>query len=374
MGRFGMRDGEEDGSMSNLDEALERFLLVDLEYAGGFANHGPMAAEALESIGHQSLIPAFVDSYAPRLPLAGSGRALRPDEREAARGNPARRADWTAHFEAALESGDWKAVALPAVHDLLPGLAAAAGHGLLRTFHAMRALEREDNGVRRQELARGLAYWSSKFQRLPGEPGRAAEGTGSTTGEGAGDPGRWLAGIPVLAGKYASTATFEDALRRLEGDGAFLEAIERIPLPDARDVDAFLAATCRAAAGLYLAHSGSRIAYVHAVTIPSAMRWLAPRLDPEDARRGAGFAFQAVAAFHAVMGETPTRESVDDDVRRTAESWDEIRYRAACSLEEHAVKLAEACWREDRRTPDPVFRLAAADAALRLEGNPNAAR
>lgn len=360
--------------MSNLDEALERFQIVELEYAGGFANHGPMAVEALESIGHQALIPAFVQSYAPRLPLARPGRVLRPEEREAARGDPARRADWTAYFETALEGGDWKAVALPAIHDLLPGLVAAAGHGLLRTFHAMRALEREDNGIRRRELARGLAYWSAKVQRLPGEPGRSAARDGAMPGESGFDPNRWLAEIPVLAGSGSSAATFEEALRRLDGHDAFREAIERMPLPDARDVDAFLAATCRAAAGLYLAHAGARIAYVHAVTIPSAMRWLAARLDPEDARRGAGFALQAVAAFHAVMGETATRDSVDDDVRRTAESWDEIRYRAACSLEEHAVKLAEACWREDRRMADPVFRLAAADAALRLEGNPNAAR
>ena len=46
--------------MSNLDEALERFHLVGFEYAGGFANHGPMGAEALESLGHQALIPAFL--------------------------------------------------------------------------------------------------------------------------------------------------------------------------------------------------------------------------------------------------------------------------------------------------------------------------
>ena len=47
--------------MSNFDEALERFHRADFEYSGGLASHGPMAAEALESLGHQALIPAFLD-------------------------------------------------------------------------------------------------------------------------------------------------------------------------------------------------------------------------------------------------------------------------------------------------------------------------
>ncbi len=53
---------------------------------------------------------------------------------------------------------------------------------------------------------------------------------------------------------------------------------------------------------------------------------------------------------------------------RIAENPAEIRYRAACSLDDHAVKLAEACLREDALSPDPALRLAAADAALHLGG------
>lgn len=360
--------------MSNLDEALERFLLVDFEYAGGFANHGPMAVEALESIGHQALIPAFVDSYAPRLPLVRTGRSLRPEERVAALGRPERAVDWAADFEEALSSGDWRSVAIPTVAELLPGLFAAAGHGLLRAVHAMRALEREDNSIRRRELARGLAYWSARFRRLPGEPGVHAGRGGSDAAAVASDPGTFLQAMARLEVRPGSRETFDEAVRHLDGHAAFRAAIEGMALPYETDVDAFLAATCRAAAGLYIAHPDARIAYVHAVTIPSAMRWLAARLSPAAARRGAGYALQAVAALHAVMGGTPARADVDEEVARASESWDEIRYRAACSLDEHAVKLAEACWREDRLGPDPILRLAAADAALRLVGNPNAAR
>ncbi len=359
--------------MADLDDAYERFLLVDFEYGAGFANHGPMAVEALESIGHPALIPAFVDSYAPRILAAPTGRIPSQDELAGALGQPERAADWAVHFEAQLARGDWREVALPAIHGLLPGLAAAAGHGLLRTVHALRALERDDNPIRRRELARGLAYWSANFRRLPGEPG-CSTGSDGRGGDASSDPGTLLHALEQVPDCDRSPETFVESLGRLDALGAFRAAIEAFPRPAAAAVDEFLGRLVRAAAGLYIAHPTARIAYVHAVTIPSAVRWLAPRLEPEDASRAAGFALQAVAAFHALFGATPAREQVDDEVARVAGSWDEIRYRAACSLEEHAVKLAEACWREDRLGPDPRLRFAAADAALRLEGNSNAAR
>ena len=92
--------------MSNFDEALERLHLVDLEYAGGLANHGPMGVEALEALGHQALIPAFMDLYVPRLPVAVPGTPM--DERacEDALGRIERRGDWVATWEARLERGD----------------------------------------------------------------------------------------------------------------------------------------------------------------------------------------------------------------------------------------------------------------------------
>ena len=359
--------------MTNLDDAYERFLLVDFEYGEGFANHGPMAAEALESIGHPALIPAFVDSYAPRILTAPTGRSPSQDELAAALGQPGRAADWAAHFDAQLASGDWREVALPAIRTLLPGLAAAAGHGLLRTVHALRALERADNPIRRRELARGLAYWSANFRRLPGEPGCSAHAGGSG-GDAPSDPEVLLHALVPIADCGRSAETFVESMGRLDASAAFRAAIEAFPLPTGAAVDGLLSRLVRVAAGLYVAHPDARIAYVHAVTIPSAVHWLAPHLGPTDASRAAGFALQTVAAFHALFGATSTREHVDDEVARVAGSWDEIRYRAACSLEEHAVKLAEACWREDRLDPDPLLRFAAADAALRLEGNPNAGR
>ncbi len=348
--------------MSNLDEALERFALGDLEYGGGLANHGPMAAEALESLGHAALIPALLDVYAPRLAPAEKGSPLSESEAESALGRIERRADWVATFEARLAEGDWRAVVAGVLPDRLPGLFAGAGHGLLRTAHAVRALERQDDPLRRGELARGLAYWSARYQSLPGLPGSLSPQPGGSL-EG------FFAELPCLESAPARDELFFVAARRLEGLPSFARAIDRMPRPEAGRVESFLVTAARLGAGLYRAHPEARIAYVHAVTLPVGLLDLLPHLDEEQQVVAALFAVQAVAALHALHGARGEAVPADDEVASTAESWDEIRYRAACSIQEHAIKMVDACLRLDRLAPDPIHRLVAADAALRLEGS-----
>jgi Questin oxidase-like len=361
--------------LTNLDEALERFHLADLEYGGGLANHGPMGAEALESLGHQALIPAFVDLYVPRLPPAETGDVMSESEADSALGRIERRSDWVASFEVRLAAGDWRVVLSEVLPDLLPGLFAAAGHGFLRTVHAVRMLEREDSPLRRRELARGLAYWCARYQRLPGLPGSLADRDADSNA----DPDfrqsldDFFEGLPCVDEAQVRVGFFFESVRRLDSVAAFSRAIEAMSPPRDAGADAFLAALCRKSAALYCAHPEARIAYVHAVTLPAAMRDLLDYLEPAGGHRGlaALYALQSVAALHAIHGDreksVPLETAFDDEVRETAENWDEIRYRAACSIQEHAIKMTEACMRSDRMDPDPIFRLAAAEAALRLE-------
>jgi hypothetical protein len=252
---------------------------------------------------------------------------------------------------------------------LRPGLFAGAGHGLLRTAHAVRCLEREDSPLRRRELARGLAYWSARYQTLPGSPGSLGHGSEATLDD-------FFAELPRIAEPATRVGFFFDRVRRLETSAAFARAINGMPRPAAQLVDGFLARLCRRAAGLYCAHPEARIVYVHAVTLPSAMRGLLPYFEDSERAEAALAVVQAVAALHAIHGERDPIEtaapqsdsSIDEEILRMAESWDEIRYRAATSIQEHAIKMVEACLRADRLDPDPIYRIAAADAALRLEG------
>ena len=183
--------------MTDYDEALTRFHQGELEYLGGLANHGPMAADALRALGHPTLIPAWVDRYAARVPPRSPGSAIPDAERASALGVADRGMDWVATFEEMLAEEAWTEVLAREIRPLLGGAFAAATHGILRTAHAVRGLEDEDKPGRRLELAMGLGYWASRHQGLPGVPGERAE-----AGFG---PARALAEIPAEGQNAAPT-------------------------------------------------------------------------------------------------------------------------------------------------------------------------
>lgn len=345
---------------SDLDAALARFQQADLEWGGGLANHGPMAAEALCALGHSALIDGLVDVYAPRVPPLRVGEPIPVSERLAARGDPARLPDWVATFDGEIVRRPWRELLARELPSLLPGLFAGAAHGLLRVAHGVRAVERRDTPVRRRELALGLAYWAGRYQELPGVPSAHPV------------PGRdvdaCFDAAPRVAPDARRPGLFFEAVRVLDELPEFARVVEGFDPGDA-DLSTAIHRICRRSARLYLANPGQRVAYVHCVTAPSCLRLLAPYLDPADARRAVGYALQAALALHAVSAgveEAATLELPEQTVRLAGDEA-EIRYRAACSIDEHAVKLAEACLREQAVQADPVFLLAAADAAIHLD-------
>jgi hypothetical protein len=176
-----------------------------------------------------------------------------------------------------------------------------------------------------------------------------------------------VVGWPRVAEAASRVGFLSDSVRRLDSFPGFAEAIERLALPERAGLDEFLSALCLAAASLYLDHVDARIVYVHAVTIPSAARLIAPFLSDTAACLLAASVLQATMAIHSIYGEKTSRVESDEEVDRISGNWDEIRYHAACSLEEHAIKMVEACWREYRIREDPIFLQAAADAALKID-------
>jgi hypothetical protein len=352
--------------LTELDEALERFQMCAMEYSGGLANHGPMAAEALLALRHPALIPGLVDIYAARLPDFEPGEPMRRDIALAALGEATREGDWVATFEAELAAEPWRDVVGRWLPSLIPGLFAAALHGLLRTAHAIRALERHaaEGGkargtvLRLRELAFGLAYWASRFQTLPGQPGTSPEpGCG---------PAEVLDAIPAARSKSDGAMLFSDVVQVLDGDEAFAAALARLDL-GALSASDFVSELCTKVAELYLAHPESRIAYAHALTGPHALRTLLPLLDDWLQPKALAAVLQSAAAMHACFqqeGATPPEP--DEELQRVAADEAEARYRAAISLEEHAIKLTAACLEENAIRPDPLLRMAAADASLRI--------
>ncbi len=311
--------------MSELDDALERLHLCGFEYADAVPNYGSVAAEALESLGHAALISGLLDVYAPRLPVLVEGRPLRDDERPGARGRFEHVADWLASYEQALGSSPWREVLVEAAEQVVeasrdPAASGPALHGLIRVGHAVRSLSRDDNPLRRRELAFALAYWTAR--RGPGHP--------------AAEDDEWPA-------RYGPVPQHAEALGH------------------------WLSKVCLSGAERYLSSREHRVTFALGVMAPSAFRFLLPHLPAQLSQPILiGLLASLEASVPRPVRERKSDEPEDREVERCAESPNEIRYRAACSIQEHAIMMAEACLREDAIAPDATLRRAAADAALRL--------
>lgn len=308
--------------MSELDQALERLHLCAFEYAEAIPNYGPMAVEALESLGHPALIPGLIDVYVARLPALVEGLPLRAEEREGALGQMERAADWLAHYEQALVGAPWSRVLAEAFAPGGDGLGAfrIGLHGLVRVGHAVRSLSREDSLARRRELAFALAYAAARCEPWGGTP----------------KPNEWV-------GRVQAVAENEHAIGEL------------------------LSAVCLRGAECYLADVGNRLQRSFGVVAPGALRFLIPHLPEPETKRVLASLISQVGDLQRVREGTGVAEEAEDlEVARCAKSKSEIRYRAACSVHEHAIVMAEACLREEARKPSTALLRAAADAALRL--------
>jgi len=155
-----------------LDEGLSRLAATGPEYRGGLSNHGPMAAEALVRLGRADAVEPWLDGYLKRLdgPPRPADRITDATWRDAL-GQLNRVADWEVYLRAELAQEPWRDVLARWWPRLLPGVAAAATHGVIRTSHAARSLAaagEAGDAERRDELARGLAYWAASYLELPG--------------------------------------------------------------------------------------------------------------------------------------------------------------------------------------------------------------
>lgn len=149
-----------------LDAAFDRLGEWGFDDPDGYVNHGPMACEALDTLGR----PEEVDSWSrldsgtpPAVPVAPRRFVW-----EDALGDASRAGEWMGYFERAVGDDGWAPVLDAWLPRLLPGLGVALFHGAIRCAHAVRAVESADTPARRAELVRSLGYWASLFE--PGYP------------------------------------------------------------------------------------------------------------------------------------------------------------------------------------------------------------
>ncbi len=335
-------------------DALERLRDTGPEFDGFLANHGPMAAEALIRIGGADGVARWVDAYLPRLDDAPQAvRRIGDDDWREHLGDERLVGDWIALMRREAGERAWPDLLLRWWPRLLPGLAASATHGVIRTAHAVRSLraagERPDP-LLVDELAQGLALWAARYQPLPGAP-TLHGGLGAVEA---------AAGLPRLDPAVpAEGPGVSGRLRALHRVDGFPDALDRWSAPATPDeaLDDLVGAAARVLA----ARDDAPIAFCHAVTAPAAVRLVLPLL-PDGLRRASVAASWTVvggivAAFAAPRSGAESAPAEPDG--DPAALREELDGRAAEHGDEHVIKLTEAAGREYARTGDVTLLVAA---------------
>jgi hypothetical protein len=328
------------GGAVSLDELLEANADVLPERAGAGANHYPMAAEALEALGHPDAIEdawrTGAAAYAGSVP-----RVATITDVGAALGDYGRYGDWLDLFRAELAREPWRAVVARWTPRLASGVSAAVFHGVIRTAHAVRALQRSESDARRGELAVALAYWAARYAPLAAEAGGPELRTPLAELE-----PRWIdedEDVPFDA-VHARLGRAPIAPPVVLGDREALEELD---------------ALVREAAGVFLEMlvlERHRLWLLHTVTGPAAAAILVPELEPEGARALAAYSRQAVVALYVAFGAPCTPGA---HLRASTPDWSELTRRAAQSRSVHTIKLVEVLTRH-RDQDDALCRSVAA--------------
>jgi hypothetical protein len=341
-----------DRSYAPLDEAFGIIAPAAPELANGFSNHAPMAVEAMCALGRGDAALPWLERYRVGfVPCPAPADGITEATWREALGDPRRFADWFAFFEAELAEHPWRRVIDRWTARLAPGIVAAAMHGVLRTGHAVRAINLDETPARVRELAHGLAYWASEHQRLPSDRRARARVL----------PSEAIARVPMIPPeRRGDFGSLTGALGQLDAFTPFRTTLDAVdPAPDH---GAFLSDLTLTFARVYLANARdwlTTIAFIHTVTGPSAVRPMLGLLDAETARLALAHAWEAAAGLYATYG-TERRLPVVDAAPADP---DGLIDRALACGDEHAIKFTEVCLREHALRPDPAF-LAAAEHAI----------
>lgn len=338
-----------------IEVALEILKDTGPEFGQGFSNHGPMAAEAMITLGRSERVKHWTELYRKRLHAhpQPKERITEQNWREAL-GEHERVGDWVVYFRNELKEDSWKNAIGKWVPILAPGMMAGGTHGIIRTGHAVRNLTHAESELRLNELAEGLGYWASSFVRLPGVRQNAS---------GYLRPPAAIDKVPVVPkeelGRYK---TIEESMQALELLPTFSEVVNTIDVSG--NFSTLLSELTETTAACYLANAvtiGHAIAFIHSVTAPSMLRVLMPFVSPENHDEVLSYVWQTAMGLYAVSGQDGKFAGCAEQ----DESRDELIERAVRTNDEHAVKFAEACLREHSLNPKPIY-LAASSHASRL--------
>lgn len=331
-----------------LDEVYQRMRGTGPEFDGWLSNHGPMAADALLRLDRADIVDRWVDDYMWRLNDAPRPRwKIDESEWRGLLGDPSRLGDWLAFFTDAVREEPWTELLNRWWPRLLPGVAASATHGVIRTGHAVRALTEDQSPQRLGELAQALGYWAARWQPVPHHP--------RPTGDSSVDVA--LDGLPNITG----SAGFRARLADIADKADWGVAVGRLaPIGDPAEIPAALDRLVDAAVTRYHRWGhGSPIMLVHAATAPRAIALVLPVLPHDLWVPSYAAAWSAVAMVATAYRPTTFKPESDTTAPPGLE---EVIDRTVITKDEHAIKFTEVAL-ESHRRGNPTALLSANHAA-----------
>ncbi|MFH9426493.1 questin oxidase family protein [Streptomyces sp. NPDC017529] len=344
------------------------------EYQGFVSNHGPMACEALVTMGLGERAPQWATHYRPQLEGPAAARfPIDPDDYREALGRVDRLGDWIELMRRQVAEHPWPTVLGRWWPRLLPGLAAAGMHGVIRTAHAVRSLTATTTPgpLLVDELAQGLAHWAARYQQLPGNPSltgtlplaealaRLPRLDEATESPAPGISGRMLAldalpGFTAALDRYRSAAPPDPAVADTAQSDAACHAT----------LDELISAASRV---LIARPSGAApVAFCHTITAPAAIRLVLPHMHPAHRAPSVATAWQVLGGVVASFAPRPGDDGQDWHTDQPAPEHGTLLQRAHDSNDEHVIKLTEATLREHARTGDTALLHAATVFADRM--------
>jgi hypothetical protein len=318
-------------------------------------NHGSMAIEALETLGYESTIPKWMDEY--RSQLGPKPRGVKPigSNWEMELGKPERITDWEDYFRQEIQNAPWKEILTLWLVRLFPGIIADGGHGLIRVAHATRSLEREDTELRKAEFAQALAMWAAHYLTLVIYEDLSGKSDLLTA----------FKILPILSADVDRTGVPPLVEKRLlDKNEEFYRAMMSLKVTE--NISESISSLTELDARIYLANADHfPLILLHGVTIPSALRLVLPYLDHSYHKQAIFYTWQAVAASASAYSVTKDLQSI----RSSRQSSKELVERAVNTLDEHAIKLVEACIREEKENPVSVYAVSVEDWVSRLESS-----
>lgn len=340
-----------------LDEAYTRLHGTGPEWGGNLSNHGPMAVEVLARRGCAEAVPGWLDAYLERLDQMPAPSDPVTDANWA-QALGSRVGDWAVYLNHQVTERPWKEVLATWWPRLLPGIAAGATHGVIRTGHAVRTLlAGDESAAALGELANGLAFWAARSTTVPGV----------TAPAGRLDPGQALDAVPRLAQQEGPIAGRLHRLAALPGWTGSVAAMRGTDDPD--QVPDLLADLVAAAARHYLGHAyGSPVLLVHTATAPNAVLHTLPALPREYWLPSLTASWAASAALIAMYAPAAAKPSAElPSAPQSSDPVAEVIARACANGDEHVIKFTDTAASVYARTADPTV-LAAAVESTNLLG------